>query len=206
MSERGVHGHWLLIYPIPVPSSRAPINNQGLGAREGDRGQVISSEVEGEKMQGQSWVWRFIYLPVGLWLQRGRQMLIGSFRILSYVIMEHVNWFCNDFYLCAILTSCILVRNNLNLWWHLQLIEIGKQSNERLAVIGKLYFLFCFQTLFSVTCPATGGSCKAYLFVCWLSLHSLKGNIDHHLLSCTMEPGEKLEVTLVKISMNLAAG
>lgn len=33
VSERTVHGHWLLIYLIPLPSSKVRINTRGLGAR-----------------------------------------------------------------------------------------------------------------------------------------------------------------------------
>lgn len=76
---------------------------------------------------------------------------------ISTVIMERVNWFCNDFHLCAILTGCILVRSNLSLWWHSQMIGIGKQSNERLTATGKLYFLFCFKNVMQcdITCQVT---------------------------------------------------
>lgn len=64
---------------------------------------------------------------------------------ISSVIMEHDNWFRNDFHFCTILTGCILVGSNLSLWWYLQLIAIWKQGNENLTVIGKRYFSFCFQ-------------------------------------------------------------
>lgn len=66
---------------------------------------------------------------------------------ISSVIMEHVNWFCNDFHLCLIPTSCILVTSNPSLWLHLLLTGIRKHCNERLALIGKQYFLFCFHNI-----------------------------------------------------------
>ncbi len=49
----------LFIFSL-APSTRVPINIQGLGAREGDRGQVIWREAEGGSAQGQHRAWRFI--------------------------------------------------------------------------------------------------------------------------------------------------
>lgn len=54
VSKRTVYGHWLLIYRFPASSSWAPINIQGLGAGDVDRGQVIWREAEGGKVQEQS--------------------------------------------------------------------------------------------------------------------------------------------------------
>lgn len=46
---------------------------------------------------------------------------------ISSVIMEHVNWFCNVFHQCIILTCCVWVRSNLWSWWHSWRIGIRKQ-------------------------------------------------------------------------------
>ena len=78
VNEGAVHGHCLLICLLPAPSSRVPINIQALGAREGDRGQVIWREAQGERAQGRSRARRFICAACRFAATHGRQMLLGS--------------------------------------------------------------------------------------------------------------------------------
>lgn len=154
VSERAVHGHWLLIYLIPAHSSRVPINIQGLGAREGDRGQVWwEARGEWESTRTEQSVEIYLCCLMVCGHTQGDKCLWETLGISS-VIMEQVNWFCNDFHLCTILTCCALVRSNLHLWWHFQLTGIGKQSIERLVAIRELYFLLCFQIVIQHDTPS----------------------------------------------------
>lgn len=164
VNEGAVHGHWLLIYLAPAPSGRVPINIQGLGAREGGRGQGFWREAEGERESARTEQTVEIYLScLSVCGNTQGDKCLWEASGISSVTMEHVNWFCNDFHLCPIVTSCILVRSNLSLWLHLQLIGIEKYCNKTLAVIGKLYFSFCFWnvTQYNVICQVTWDIYKA---------------------------------------------
>ena len=111
----------------------------------GDRGQLWR-EAQGKRAQGRSRVWRFICAACQFVAAQGETNAYGKLQE-PLCDFEALQLICNDFHFCTILTSSISVRGNLSLWWHLQLIGIGKQNNEWLTVIGKLYFLFCFQNI-----------------------------------------------------------
>lgn len=149
LSESAIHGHWLLIYLIPAPSSRAPINIQGLEAREGDRGQVIweEAEREGERKESEGRAERgdLFVLPVALLATHGETnahgKLQGSPLWLQSMSIDFVMIFISLQYFHAVdLSETILVYEGTH-----RLL-----ASEHRAMKGwywKAYFLFCFQTV-----------------------------------------------------------
>lgn len=125
-------GYWLLIYHISPHHSGTPINIQGLEAWGLDRGQAMCKRREHKDKPPRfiNAAWRFV-------TTLGDKCLLEA-RGISSVIMEHINWFCNDFHLCSPNLLCISKKQSsfmMALSW-LELKKTKQWDDE------KLYFLF----------------------------------------------------------------
>lgn len=71
---------------------------------------------------------RFIYAAWRFVATQGDKCLLEAQRISS-VIMEHINWFCNDFHLCGPDLLCIS-RKQSSFMMALSWLELKKQSSK----------------------------------------------------------------------------
>lgn len=150
--ERADHGYWLLIYHISPHHSRTPINIQGLEARGVDRGQAMCKRREHKDKTP-----RFIYAAWRFVTTLWDKCLLEA-RGISSVIMENINWFCNDFHLCSPDLLCISKKAIL-IYDGTQLIGIEKkQSNEMMRS-------FISYSLVKVIC--TGQWAKVFFVPVW---------------------------------------
>lgn len=134
--KRADPSYWLLIYHISPHHSRTPINIQGLEARAVDRGQTMCKRREHKDKTP-----RFIY-AAWRFVTTLRDKCLLEARGISSVIMERIDWFCNDFHLCSPDLLCISKRQSsfmMALSW-LELKKTKQWDDEN------LYFLFTRQS------------------------------------------------------------